>query len=197
MLLKLSCPGWVRSSPRTVIYTTIGKAIDEPKNIIHEASGAAQSKRQSMVPQWMYQPTWNQCATLHTLPKHSEIVPVKLKRKLVYKGHHMCEYIHPQKVMNALLWLTDNNKFYNTIPVCDDWEDIWNEEDQDLWEAMTAVDHQQSSTIAGNNESTTVTTPTANDIQCTWGKYERSLLSRQLQTTSSLILSPWQCMVQV
>ncbi len=69
---------------------------------------------------------------LPRLPKDSEIVPLKLKRKLVYKGHQMYKYIWPQK---ALLCLKDNNKFYDKMHVRDDWEDVWNTEDQALWKS--------------------------------------------------------------
>ncbi len=95
------------------------------------------------------------CAMLPRLPKDSEIVPVKLKRKLVYKGHHMYEYIRPQKVMDALLWLKDNNKFYDKIHVCDDWEDVWNTEDQALWEALTVEEEHSAETETGGNTNVT------------------------------------------
>ena len=46
---------------------------------------------------------------LPRLPSQSELVPLKLKRKLAYKGHYMYDYITPQKLLNALTFLKANN----------------------------------------------------------------------------------------
>ncbi len=35
----------------------------------------------------------------------------------------MYEYVRSKKVMDALLWLKENNKFYEGIQICDNWED--------------------------------------------------------------------------
>ncbi len=89
------------------------------------------------------------CAMLPRLPKDSEIVPVKLKRKLVYKDH-VYEYIRAEKVMDALL--KDNNKFYDKTHMHDDREDVWNIEEKALWEALTTVEEDHSATReAGGN----------------------------------------------
>ncbi|CAB4019984.1 myosin heavy fast skeletal muscle, partial [Paramuricea clavata] len=39
--------------------------------------------------------------------------------------------------MDALRWLQENNQLYNDINVCEDWETYWEEDDADLWNAMT------------------------------------------------------------
>ena len=36
------------------------------------------------------------------LPSQSELVPLKFKRKLSFKGHYMYDYITPENMMNAL-----------------------------------------------------------------------------------------------
>ena len=59
---------------------------------------------------------------LPRLPNSAEVVAVKLKRKLAYKGHYMYEYVRPKLVMDALRWLQENNQLYNDINVCEDWE---------------------------------------------------------------------------
>ncbi len=45
------------------------------------------------------------CTTLPHLPSQSELIPLKFKRKLAYKGHYMYDYVTPEKVLNALRWL--------------------------------------------------------------------------------------------
>ncbi|XP_078691416.1 uncharacterized protein LOC144921886 isoform X1 [Branchiostoma floridae x Branchiostoma belcheri] len=76
---------------------------------------------------------------LPRLPETAEVVPLKLKRKLCYKGHHMYEYIRPHCVMKGLQWLQQNNPLYNDISICEDWEDKWKDNEGDLWEAMTTA----------------------------------------------------------
>ena len=74
---------------------------------------------------------------LPRLPQNAEVVPFKLKRKLIYTGHYMYEYIRPKKVMEALHWLQQHNPLYKDITICQDWEYQWENDDADLWEAMT------------------------------------------------------------
>jgi len=49
------------------------------------------------------------CDVLPHLPSQSELVPLKLKRKVAYKGHYMYDYIRPQKIFDALRYLKVNN----------------------------------------------------------------------------------------
>lgn len=42
------------------------------------------------------------CASLPKTPEKSGIIPLKLKRKLSYKGYHMHQNIRPGYVINAL-----------------------------------------------------------------------------------------------
>ena len=49
------------------------------------------------------------CNVLPRLPCQTELVPIKLKRKLSYRGHYMYDYITPQKPINALQFLKGNN----------------------------------------------------------------------------------------
>ncbi|XP_048834537.1 uncharacterized protein LOC125709770 [Brienomyrus brachyistius] len=49
------------------------------------------------------------------------MIRVKLKRKLTYKGHYKFEFVHPEKVKKALMYLTENNKFYTNVQFNDDW----------------------------------------------------------------------------
>ena len=54
---------------------------------------------------------------LPRLPTDESLIRVKLKRKLQYKGHHMCQDVNPTKVNQALSWLKDNNPNYEEIDV--------------------------------------------------------------------------------
>ena len=42
------------------------------------------------------------CTVLPRLPSQSELIALKLKRKLACKGNFMYEYAIPEKVLNAL-----------------------------------------------------------------------------------------------
>uniref|UniRef100_A0A8C4N9P6 ATP-dependent DNA helicase n=1 Tax=Eptatretus burgeri TaxID=7764 RepID=A0A8C4N9P6_EPTBU len=49
----------------------------------------------------------------------------------------MHEYVRPKKIMAALKWLQQNNPLYEDVTICKDWEAIWEQDESDLWEAMT------------------------------------------------------------
>ena len=59
--------------------------------------------------------TVSQC--LPRLPTDESLIRVKLKRKLEYKGHHMCQDVNPAKISQALLWLKENNPEYENIDI--------------------------------------------------------------------------------
>ena len=59
--------------------------------------------------------------TLPRLPDQSQLVPLKFKRKLEYKGHYMYEYITPEKIFSALDWLKANHPNYASIKINSDW----------------------------------------------------------------------------
>ena len=61
------------------------------------------------------------CTMLPRLPSESELIALKLKRKLAYRGHYMYDYISPERVMNALVWLKTNNPLYANIDINDNW----------------------------------------------------------------------------
>ena len=55
------------------------------------------------------------CDMLPRLPSQSELVPLKLKRKLTYRGHYLYDYVTPQKLLEALRFLKANNPLYVDI----------------------------------------------------------------------------------
>ena len=57
------------------------------------------------------------CTMLPRLPSQSELIALKLKRKLKYKGHYMYDYVSPEKLATALTWLKANKTLYADIDV--------------------------------------------------------------------------------
>ena len=67
---------------------------------------------------------------IYQLPRMSsevQLYPMKLKRKLKYKGNYMYHFIRRDVVMGAIRWLKENNSLYKDIPINDNWEQEWNE----------------------------------------------------------------------
>ena len=63
------------------------------------------------------------CDVLPRLPFQTEVVPLKLKRKLAYRGHYMYDYVIRQKVVNALMFLNLHNPLYANVEVNEHWFD--------------------------------------------------------------------------
>ena len=75
-------------------------------------------------------------------------VPSRLKRKLQYKGHYMYNYVRPDKVMNALIWLKANNPLYANISINNDWINDSLANDTELFTSLT----QQPNEIVNKEE---------------------------------------------
>ena len=60
------------------------------------------------------------CNVLPRLPSQTELVSLKLKRKLAYRGHYMYGYVIPQK---ALRFLKQHNPLYASVEVNHLWVD--------------------------------------------------------------------------
>ena len=80
------------------------------------------------------------CKLLPRLPKDSEILPMKLKRRLSYKGHYMYDSVHPERMMIALDWLKANNILYGDININDVWTEEWENADPELWNAISGIE---------------------------------------------------------
>ncbi len=61
------------------------------------------------------------CQLLPRLPNDAMLVPIKLKRRLCYKGHYLYDSIRPSVVMEWLKWLKENNPHYSEVNICFDW----------------------------------------------------------------------------
>ena len=80
------------------------------------------------------------CRLLPRLPKNSEILPMKLKRRLSYKGHYMYDSVHPETMMTALYWLQANNILYRDININEVWTEEWENADPELWKAISGIE---------------------------------------------------------
>ena len=49
------------------------------------------------------------------MPSDLQLHPVKLKCKLKYKSHYMCDMICKDHVMSAITWLKAHNSHYRDI----------------------------------------------------------------------------------
>ena len=68
----------------------------------------------------------NVAKTVSALPRmlsDSQLVPVKLKRKLEYRGHVAYRKINIRKVNDALAYLKQNNPLYKDIAINDAWQE--------------------------------------------------------------------------
>ena len=72
------------------------------------------------------------CDVLPRLPSQSELVPMKLKRKVAYRGHYMYDYIRPQKLLDALRYLKANNPLYADIDINEQWVEEAMANDEEL-----------------------------------------------------------------
>ena len=75
-------------------------------------------------------------------------MPLKLKRKLSYKGHYLYDYVSPQKLTNALTWLKANNTLYADVDIADDWVESATADDEELVMSMLeqpeSMDHDST-----------------------------------------------------
>ena len=75
------------------------------------------------------------CNLLPRLPSQTELIPVKFKRKLHFKGHYLYDYVCPQRVMRALTWLK-SNPLYSDVLFNFEWE-VASKDDSDLFTGLT------------------------------------------------------------
>ncbi len=67
------------------------------------------------------------CQLLPRLPNDAMLVPIKLKRRLCYKGHYLYDSIRPHVVLEWLKWLKENNPHYKDVNINLDWCNLMSE----------------------------------------------------------------------
>ena len=93
------------------------------------------------------------CDVLPRLPSQSELVPLKLKRKVAYRGHYMYDYIIPQKLLDALRFLKANNPLYADIDVNEQWVEEAMANNEELCQYLVEQDDENMDTECDKPES--------------------------------------------
>ena len=68
--------------------------------------------------------------TVEMLPRpetEDQTIRVKLKRKLSYKSYYKYKYVNKSKVLNALQYLKQNNKWYSDVTIDNNWENSFSQ----------------------------------------------------------------------
>ena len=77
----------------------------------------------------------NVAETVKSLPRpesEDQMIRVKLKRKLAYKGYYQYEFVNKEHVERALQYLKQNNKWYRDIEIDSQWSNSLSEETCDV-----------------------------------------------------------------
>ena len=85
------------------------------------------------------------CDLLPRLPSQSQLIPMKLKCKLKYKGHYMYECVSPAKLYTALQWLKSQNNLYANIAINPNLKEQSQEDNLALFRALMQQDCSEGS----------------------------------------------------
>ena len=122
------------------------------------------------------------CEVLPRLPSQSELVPLKLKRKVAYRGHYMYDYIRPQKLMDALRYLKANNPLYADVDINEQWIEEAMVNDEELCQYLV---EQESDTMEIECQDHTSDTPNPPEpMECSVDKNEFSIALQQLKAVA-------------
>ena len=94
------------------------------------------------------------CTVLPRLPSQSELVPLKFKRKMCYKGYYMFAYVTPENMLNALRWLKANNPLYADVEINAEWLDQSLDNDSDLCTGLVQTEPEVSDELADSSSTT-------------------------------------------
>ena len=96
---------------------------------------------------------------LPRLPSQSELVPLKLKRKLTYRRHYLYEYATPQKLLEAL---KANNPLYVDIDINEEWLEQAIANDAELCDCL--VEQQNDSDVQTDSPNVASQSSVANVV---------------------------------
>ena len=93
------------------------------------------------------------CDVLPRLPSQSELVPLKLKHKVAYRGHYLYDYIRHQKLLDALRFLKANNPLYADIDINEQWVEEAMANDEELCQYLVGQNDEIMETECEQPES--------------------------------------------
>ena len=89
--------------------------------------------------------------TCASLPRSSTsdmgFIPLKLKRKIQYTGHVQYQMIRPSAVEKGLCYLQQNHKLYRDIDMNVLWQQEFENDNEQLWQALTVAEHNTQETV--------------------------------------------------
>ena len=91
------------------------------------------------------------CSTLPRTPQKAGLIPLRLKRRIKYKGHVKFQFIRPDKIRDALHWLQLNDPLYQHIKENSNWENDCIHENEETWAELTV---DSSDTNSANLDKT-------------------------------------------
>jgi hypothetical protein len=77
-------------------------------------------------------------------------IPLKLKRKKQYTGHVQFQMIRPEAIDKGLQYLTKNHKRYKNISVNASWQKEFENDDEELWQALTNTERDLQDEATGD-----------------------------------------------
>ena len=125
------------------------------------------------------------CDVLPRLPSQSELVPLKLKRKVAYKGHYMYDYIRPQKILDALRYLKVNNPLYADIDINEQWVEEAMTNDEELYQYLVEQEDNSMETECVDDSSDVAESVQSEPMECSDDGDELSTALQQLKLVAS------------
>ena len=119
------------------------------------------------------------------LPSQSELVLLKLKRKVAYKGHYMYDYIRPQKILDALRYLKANNPLYANIDINEQWVEEAMTYDEELCQYLVEQEDNNMETECMGDSSDVAVSVQSEPMECLDDGDELSTALQQLKLVAS------------
>ncbi|VDI77249.1 Hypothetical predicted protein [Mytilus galloprovincialis] len=95
--------------------------------------------------------------TCASLPRSSTsdmgFIPLKLKRKKQYTGHVQYQMIRPSAVEKGLCYLQQNHKLYRDIDMNVLWQQEFENDNEQLWQALTVAENNTQEKTVENLET--------------------------------------------
>jgi hypothetical protein len=129
--------------------------------------------------------------TCASLPRSSTsdmgFIPLKLKRKQQYTGHVQYQMIRPSAVEKGLCYLQRNHKLYRDINMNALWQQEFENDNEELWQALTTVENIAHETTEDHlDHVSTEVQPTNNSTTDIAQQSSSAILEDEQQPTPTL-----------